>query len=221
MVSSYTPSVLALLQKRNTNSTQPRILAVSQKSSVSGLPELPNVTQEIEQSCQRATTTRVELVIAEDKGATVSHVLEEMTKCSWVHLACHGTQDIRNPTKSAFALAGGNLELAEIIKHRLPHAELAFLSACQTATGDLKLAEEAVHLAAGMMFAGYGSVVATMWAILDKDGPVIADRVYAELLNGERADSSRAAHALHHAVQQLRLSGAPFLAWMPFIHIGA
>lgn len=168
----------------------------------------------------RATESSIEIVVAEDKAGTVERVLEEMTRCNWVHLACHGTQDLDNPTKSAFILADGNLELAEIIKHPFPHAEFAFLSACQTATGDEKLADEAVHLAAGMMLAGYRSVVATMWAILDHDGPEVADAVYSELLRDGKADHRRAAYALHHAVQKLRLSGAPFLAWMPFVHMG-
>ena len=125
------------------------------------------------------------------------------------------------PTKSAFILADGNLELEELIKHPLPRAEFAFLSACQTATGDVKLAEEAVHLAAGMMLAGYRSVIATMWSIRDMDGPEVAGDVYAELLKDGKADHTQAAYALHRAVQKLRLSGATFLAWMPFIHFGA
>ena len=37
----------------------------------------------------------------------------------------------------------------------LEPAELAFLSACQTATGYEKLPEEAVHLVAGMLAAGF------------------------------------------------------------------
>jgi CHAT domain-containing protein len=46
-------------------------------------------------------------------------------------------------------LAGSSqLTLERIIQLNLPHADLAFLSACQTATGDKKLEEEAVHLAA-------------------------------------------------------------------------
>ena len=160
-------------------------------------------------------------MIAEDEGGTVKRVLDEMTKCHWVHLACHGTQDFERPTKSVFILAGGDLELEEVIKHPLPHAEFAFLPACQTATGDLKLAEEAVHLAAGMLLAGYRSVIATMWSIRDEDGPKVADVVYAELLKDGKADYTQAPYALHHAVQKLRASGAPFLSWMPFIHMGA
>ena len=79
----------------------------------------------------------------------------------WVHLACHGIQDVGDPTKSALLLQDGRLELSQIIKKSFPHADFAFLSACQTATGDPGRPEEAIPLAAGMLLAGYRSVVAT------------------------------------------------------------
>ena len=169
----------------------------------------------------QAAANSIQVVEAQDDAGSIKHVLKEMTKCNWIHLACHGIQDLNTPTKSAFILADGNLELEEIIKHPLPHAQFAFLSACQTAAGDVKLADEAVHLAAGMMLAGYRSVIATMWSMYDEDGPVVADAVYAEMLKDGKADHTRAAYALHQAVQKLRVSGRPFLAWMPFIHMGA
>jgi CHAT domain-containing protein len=40
---------------------------------------------------------------------------------------------------------------------------LAFLSACQTAMGDETTPDEMMHLAAALLFAGFRSVVATMW----------------------------------------------------------
>ena len=175
--------------------------------------------QELERIRSRANNS-IELIEAQDGAGTVEHVLQEMNNCSWIHLACHGIQDPHDPTKSAFILANGDLKLEEIIQHPLPHAKFAFLSACQTAAGNIKLADEAVHLAAGMMLAGYRSVIATMWSMDDRDGPIVADVVYAEMLRGGKADHTRAAYALHQAVQQLRSSGRPFLAWMPFIHMG-
>jgi len=75
----------------------------------------------------------------------------------------------------------------------LPEAEFAFLSACQTAAGDEKLLEETVHLAAGMLVAGYQSVVVTMWSIKDNDAPMIADEVYSKLFSGLQPDNTRTA----------------------------
>lgn len=40
----------------------------------------------------------------------------------------------------------------------MPNAWLAFLSPCQSATGDGKLPDEAIHLAAAMLFTGFRGV---------------------------------------------------------------
>lgn len=101
-------------------------------------------------------------------------------------------------------------------------ADIAFLSACQTAAGDEKRPEEVVHLAAGMLMAGYRSVFATMWSIGDADAPVISEEVYAYLLEGGRMENGREAYALHHALEQLRakIGEDAFERWVPFIHFG-
>jgi CHAT domain-containing protein len=100
--------------------------------------------------------------------------------------------------------------------------DFAFLSACQTATGDEKLSEEAIHLAAGLMLAGYCGVIGTMWSIADGDAPVVAGHVYDELFDNTEPDSTKAALALHRAVRCLRqqVGDSAFLSWVPFIHVG-
>ena len=144
-----------------------------------------------------------------------------MEEYSFVHFACHGEQNAGDPTQSALLLShGAHLTLGDIIKLKLPHAQLAFLSACQTATGDTKLPEEYVHLAAGMLVAGYQSVIATMWSIQDEDGPVIAEEFYKYLWKDKKPDVKQSAYALHHAVEKLRIQSTSFLQWVPFIHMG-
>lgn len=145
-----------------------------------------------------------------------------MEDYTWVHLACHAIQDIRDPTDSALFLADGKLSLAEIAQRSLKHGGLAFLSACQTAVGHRELPEEAIHLAAGMIMAGYTTVIGSMWSIKDKHAPLIAERVYAGLLEGGVPDSRRAAKALHEAVGYLRteVGEDKYEDWAPFVHIG-
>ncbi|CAG8729262.1 4792_t:CDS:2, partial [Acaulospora colombiana] len=115
----------------------------------------------------------------------------------------------------------GHLTLEEIIKLRLPTAEFAFLSACQTTAGDEKLSEEAVHIAGAMLLAGYRGVVATMWSIRDDLAPEVADAFYAYLTReGKRPDNRKAAEALHFAMKQLReRPGVSLLDWLPFVHL--
>lgn len=220
-ISSYTPTIAALLQPPSEQHSHPKILAFAQATYTGrGVAPLTKTRQEMECIRSRAKLNSIEVVEAHDGVERVKHIVEEMGSCNWIHLACHSVQNIHASTRSAFILADGNLELEEIIKRPLPHAQFAFLSSCQTAAGDATLPDEAVHLAAGMIFAGYRSVIGTMWSIYDEDGPTVAEEVYSELLKDGKADHTRAAHALHRAVQKLRSSGRPFLAWMPFIHMG-
>jgi CHAT domain-containing protein len=97
--------------------------------------------------------------------------------------------------------------LADIIQLSRPQGGLAFLSACQTAQGDETLPEESVHLAAGMLLAGYGGVIATMWTIRDDDTPKVARDVYKHKVPD-------------NAVRRLSDSGASLTSWVPFIHVG-
>jgi CHAT domain-containing protein len=60
-------------------------------------------------------------------------------------------------------LQDGRLTIKEIMQLNLPRAALAFLSACQTAKGDKNAPDQAVHLAASMLFCGFRSVIGTMW----------------------------------------------------------
>lgn len=155
-------------------------------------------------------------------GATASAVLAGMEQYDWIHLACHAHQDAGDPTDSGFFLQDGSLNLSTISQSSFKHKGLAFLSACQTASGDRELPDEAVHLASGMHFAGYPSVIATLWSIMDADAPLIADKVYGRLLKDRRMDYREAPTALHFAVDHLRakVGEKEFGRWVPYIHIG-
>ena len=225
VVSSYTPSLSSLLAAKRhppkTNQTA-RLLTVSQPAT-SGLNPLPGTVHEVDviQSLQ-SPMGRLHITRLDDREATVAAVLQHMKQCNWIHLACHGIQDAASPTESAFHLIDNRLMLKEIMKQSFTHTELAVLSACQTAKGDSGLPEEAIHLAAGMLMAGYGSVVGTMWSIRDDDAPIIAGKFYKYLIDEAGGDSSRAAYALHDAVAYLRnIRGeSNFASWVPFIHLG-
>ncbi|QRV87054.1 CHAT domain protein [Ceratobasidium sp. AG-Ba] len=112
--------------------------------------------------------------------------------------------------------------LEEIARRDFKNKGLAFLSACETATGDRVLPDEATHLAAGMLISGYPSVIGTMWSIMDEDAPLVAEIVYSELLRDGKMDHTRSARALHKAVKVLRekVGEKQIRRWAPFIHIG-
>ena len=82
------------------------------------------------------------------------------------------------------------------------------------------VAEESVHLAAGMMMVGCKGVIATMWSISDNDAPTVAEDVYRHMFKDEKPNRKEAVYALHEAVKRLRELGADFMSWVPSIHIG-
>jgi len=131
---------------------------------------------------------------------------------------------MESPLSSGFYLHDGQLELADIMKQRIAHREFAFLSACQTGTGDEKLSEEAIHLAAGMLAVGYQGVVATMWSIKDQYGPVVAEGFYKYLAEKRDRLHGSGAHALYHTIQDIRKTlrdtEQGLLTWVPCVHFG-
>jgi CHAT domain-containing protein len=195
------------------------LLSVIQPSAP-GTTFIPNTKQELVNI--RYCLGSRDHVVLEGPAGTKNRVMKAMEDCNWVHLACHGVQRHDEPTKSALILQDGYLTLEEIIKLDLPKAEFAFLSACQTTTGDEKLSEEAVHIAGGMLLAGYRGIVATMWSIQDELAPEVTDEFYAHIMQyDQRPNNRKAAEALHLAVQKLRQKeNLPLTAWIPFVHLG-
>jgi CHAT domain-containing protein len=136
------------------------------------LPYTEDELQKIEQSIPDEWLTSFGSAASPASLATVLPLLQTS---SIIHFACHGIQDAEKPLQSALLIGGEELTVSEIMKQSgvshngsqkiQNHLGLAFLSACQTARGDKKLPDEAMHLAATLLFAGFRSVVATMWRV--------------------------------------------------------
>ena len=231
-MSSYIPNlgIFDKVRSRKATRTGNSVLLVSQPYTPS-LPPIPNTEQETLAVYQEVAKRGIKATHYSDKDATVGRVSESMQSFSCIHVACHASQDIENPLDSAIHLYDGQLELSEIMTKDLPNADLAFLSACQTSAGDHTLPEEAIHLAAGMMTAGYRSVVATMWSISDKHAPHVAEAFYKNLSSNKTADGivsldiTSSARALHTAIQALRnglddKKERDLLEWIPYVHYG-
>lgn len=96
-------------------------------------------------------------------SATSEDVTRNLSNAAILHLACHGHHNPENPLESGFVMGNGMLTVTELMKLNLPHAFMAFLSACETAKAAADQPDQAVHLAATMLFSGFKSVVGTMW----------------------------------------------------------
>ncbi|KIY68155.1 hypothetical protein CYLTODRAFT_266675 [Cylindrobasidium torrendii FP15055 ss-10] len=229
IVSSYTPTLSSILPRGGPGTGAGgngagKIAVVIQPNSPLASPTKPALGGTINEAANiRAHIPANDFTLLEGAAGTVSSVLDAMQHHPWVHLACHGVQNAAEPLESALLLHDDHLTLSKLMETKLPHAELAFLSACETAMGDNNVPNEAVHLAAGMLAAGYKTVVGTLWSIGDYEAPLVADVFYGTLLQELKMTGKLdTAYALHKAVEALRkkMGEREFVRWMPFVHYG-
>jgi CHAT domain-containing protein len=173
VVSSYTHSLTALLQAQQTavplRRKELKALIVAE-SNAPGLQALPSISAEVQAISEcipsECVLSASESMAKECSGTTtINQVLDIFPRAAVVHFACHGQQDPHNPLKSGFCLRDGKLTVGKIMQQQSPNAFFAFLSACETAKGDRSQPDQSVHLAAAMLFAGFRSIVGTMWYV--------------------------------------------------------
>ena len=235
VVSSYTPTVSALTQRvqiqesRLIDDSVSGLFLTSQPNAPRTAP-IPGTSEEFRLIYDSAKKRGTRVLKVEGNDLTVDACLDHLEKFSSVHFACHGYQNPEESLKSRLYFHTGTLDLAAILRKDLKNADLAFLSACETSTGEETLADEAVHLAAGMLAAGYRRVVATMWSISDRHAPEVSKDFYEFLWahrdkdSGTKFDGRLSAYALHHAIRNLRdnldNTELSLLTWIPYVHFG-
>jgi len=221
-VSSYTTTLTALIRARRPSppdsaTGKKRLIAIGQ-AVAKGTSKLFSVSTELDNISQLveglATFTRIE-----GEDSCISTVIDELGKNEWVHFACHGVPNQKQPFESAFALHDGEFTIQRIIQCDLQNPEFAYLSACHTTVGDEESPDEVIHLASAMQFAGFRSVIGTMWAVDDSETNKVVTLFYKLMVDESgRLDYTRAAHALRVAV---RKAGITMDQRILYIHLGA
>jgi CHAT domain-containing protein len=208
---------------------QPDVLSPDEPS-----PDEPSPDEPLSEVCKdvkviQELKKRISVKSLISEGATTPSVLDSLGDHQFVHFVCHGTLEARKPFDAGFELYGKErLTLLEIVRSRLPVAEFAFLSACHTAELTAgSSADEVLHLAAAVQYCGFRSVVGTMWAMANDDGPELAKHFYKSMFprkeKGEPVPYyKRSAGALRDAVTKLRRKrGITLERWVNFVHYGA
>ncbi|WP_238006512.1 CHAT domain-containing protein [Dactylosporangium sp. AC04546] len=138
------------------------------------------------------------------------------------HFSCHGVQNVRDPSRNGLALHDGFLTVADL-RAEAPalRGDFAFLSACRTAAGGVRLLDEALTVAAALHRIGYRRVIGTLWSVPDLGATRISTNVYRRIIVDGRLDASASAEALHEAVQsQRRRFPRNPSVWASFVHLG-
>jgi len=229
VMSSYTPSVRALLYARRAHPAdgaenrdpadgQEDILVVAMPTTP-GAGSLPFAGYEADLLGQRFPGRTRTLT---GTGATYATVIQALARARLVHFACHGTADLANPSASYLSLYDHErrpLTVSDVARLRLEHADLAFLSACSTARPGTRLTDEAIHLASAFQLAGYRHVIGTLWPVIDSAAAKVSKGIYSDLAGAGTTDASAA--ALHTITRELRDQqlDAPS-AWASHIHSG-
>ncbi|KAG1722666.1 CHAT domain-containing protein [Suillus lakei] len=224
-ICSYTPTLSALVRSRQMmkKHVPPSFVAIGQGQPAAGKSKaLLAVDSEVELVRKLVPATANSTIISGD-AATRAGALEALEQNTWVHLACHGKQDPTQPYNSHFVMRDQPLTLLDIMEKDIPHAEFAFLSACHTAVGDEKTPDEVIHLAAGLQFSGFKSVIGTLWEVDDAVAKHVVEAFYKnmfeDLKDGEVMSCTRAAWALNRATRSVKTK-VPLEQRMVFIHIG-
>ena len=221
-VSSYTTTLSALIRARrpglsNAVNDGTRIVAIGQANAI-GETKLFSVSSELAIVGQcvddLATFTQIE-----GSESCISRVAEEIGRNQWVHFACHGIPNREKPFESAFALHDGHFTIQRIIQCEPQDPQFAYLSACHTTVGDEESPDEVIHLASAIQFAGFRSVIGTMWAVDEGHTNQITSTFYRHMVDESgRLDYTRAAYALNRTMRSVNV---PLDQRILCIHIGA
>lgn len=217
-VSSYTPTLQALLDARATIATErsgQRVLSVT-ATEVAGQPRLAAAGA----PALRRLIPAERITAVDNPAATRSRVLSELVRHQVAHFDCHGYQNLDDPSSGGLVLADGAVTILDFAAGAW-HGDFAGLAACQTAVGGIDLLDEAITLTAALHYTGYRHVVGTLWSVRDDITKAVFDALYESIVIDGTVHADSSATALHAVVRQQRAvhPTAPRL-WAPFIHVG-
>jgi len=242
---SYTPSLTVLREmskrKRTESATNaPTLLALGNPTlgnetikhaaltfRDARLDPLPEAEQEVKALGRLYGPTRSKVYIGAE--AREDRVKAEATQARILHFATHGTLNNASPMYSNLALAAsgpdqdGLLEAWELMQLDL-HAELAVLSACETARGRVGAGEGMIGFSWAMFIAGVPSIIVSQWKIESASTRDLMVNFHRTLLTeqGTEKRNTAKAEALRQAALKLLKNpetSHPFY-WAGFILVG-
>ena len=232
VISSYTPTVRALAYARErARSTPPSRTLIVAMPSTPGLAPLPNVRAEattLAGMLPSPTLLIEEADASTERTPTRDAVISGLADAGIAHFSCHAASHPDDPSRSQIYLHDHRenpFTVATVIPVHLQHAQLAFLSACQTARSEvMRLIDEGLHLASAFQLAGFPHVIGTLWPVYDTIATDIAVTFYTRLHTEPGIlNVNTSAQALREAVcqQRSKLGHAAYPSlWAAYAHVG-
>lgn len=238
-ISSYTPTLQALIRTRATPGHSPRSL----RASVTGLLKGKRSKQSLssrkapaivaightasDETCLTLSLLRNRIPPCmsfrriEGEEVTSETVLAAFREPVWLHVCGPAVLDTSLPCSSGFPTRDGMVSLADIAKAQ-PLAEFAFLSGRCSSRGEDVGLEETMHLAASLQYAGVRSVVGTLWEVDDDVMRRVTAAFYEEIVLKTEGSThyTNTAQVLHHALTAFE-KVLPLAQRIAFVHVGA
>ncbi len=161
--------------------------------------------------------------ITDFKANHVAATRPDLARYRVIHFATHGILDSQHPERSGIVLSlinergeaqNGFLSLEDIYNLRLS-ADLVVLSACNTGLGKDVRGEGFIGLTRGFMYAGAGTVVASLWKVDDEATAELMKLFYEGILRRELTPSAALREAQLAMSRQKRWE-APYY-WAGFV----
>jgi len=148
------------------------------------------------------------------KAATKSALARAGGLFRIIHVAAHGEFVSDRPLESRILLSpegddDGRLTAGDLYGLRLS-ADLVTLSACETGMGQVLSGDDVVGLTRGFLYAGAGSIVASLWPVSDAETQFLMTGFYRNLKTMPKAEALRRAQ-----LETMRRFPHPFF-WSAF-----
>jgi CHAT domain-containing protein len=171
-------------------------------------------------------TSGESLMNADCTTAAVRDVLSTQSGYRLVHFATHGVANTANGTDSYLQFAGpqesNRLYARELYNYSI-NADLVYLSACETGSGQLRRGEGVISIARAFFFAGTRSLVTALWSISDERAKDLTLGFYKELMDGTSVDGSVASSQRQYirnlSTEQRNLAHPAY--WSALVPIGS
>lgn len=249
---SYTPSIAALAaleERRGTRQTTAPFLVALGDPSVgtpagppgigtqrsASLVRLPEAAREVRSLGELYGASHSDVLV--DRQASESALRQLVGKASVVHIATHGVLDNINPMYSRILLApdtiatapgtspdharDGLVEAWELLDMNIT-ANIAVLSACQTAKGGVGFGEGVIGLSWSLFAAGASTAVVSQWEVDSANTTNLMIGFHRALLTNTQRPISAPEALRQAAIRLIRqpASRHPFY-WAGFISVGA
>jgi len=190
------------------------------------LDPLPEAGEEVKALARLYGAARSKVYVGAE--AREDRVMSEAGRASILHFTTHGTLNNASPMYSYLTLAEGGpnddglLEAWELMQLDLK-AELAVLSACETARGRIGAGEGVIGFSWAMFIAGVPSTVVSQWKVESASTRDLMVNFHRSLISPGSKQTRRAkTDALRHAALKLMRNpetSHPFY-WAGFVLVG-